>query len=358
MINKKELLIICLIMATAILNFSCSGVVAGGDEVRKAILQIEDAKEAAEALKKAAKTEREIEEAEKFKRAITAIESEVKDVGEGGTRRAISDERLAKEIEKLGKTQAEIDSKSRTMEIVLGSLNKFENPYSRVPNSSPKRPFESVSLFEVLPSNNKEFRLVYRRNPTAVESRSIKGSADKYETLVKSKRFNSTQKGLSKESFRNHLKETDAETVFTVGHNQSGEFYFLNGEGLTLNEMGALCKEQKKRCIFLSCEAKKYSPDALGANTLLTHDEGNNIVAETVDFLKKADSELQSLEDTAILHNKNPYKVRDDFIDKGIQNIINSSERNIRIRRRVELTLEASAAVGTGGLIIIVLDRE
>jgi hypothetical protein len=214
------------------------------------------------------------------------------------------------------------------------------------------RPYKSVDVFAVLPDSAKEFKKIYKREPTFPQLRNLERANDKYRDLVEKTGIRVHQKGFTKASFIKYLEESDAENHVVIGHNENGQFYFPNGDSLALAKIVDLSKEHNTRCIYLSCEAGKHITTPLATYSNLTQDQAIDITKRISDLLKENDELFLKVEIDAVRTGKNPYLIREGAMIYTVGKAIEEFEKNRNRKRVVKWVFTGSAAIGIGVILI------
>lgn len=211
--------------------------------------------------------------------------------------------------------------------------------------------------FVVMPRNEATFMNIRGRLPTQAEFRSLNLSVNHTASAGgESQGAAGIREG--REEFIAFLDKTQANNVFVIGHNQGGNFYFINGESMPLREMALSLESRGKRGIFLSCKANLCLPKGHPASTTnLTHREAldtqNAVLKILRDESMGGGRQADDLMSASI--NAKPFGVwdvpgesfdaRNERVSGLIQEAIISAEKRAAVKRKVK----KAAKVGTGG---------
>lgn len=219
-------------------------------------------------------------------------------------------------------------------------------------------PDEVVDAFVVTAEDEASFAGIYKRRPTFAELNSMRSRVSPTaSTTAKSHEATRTSEGIK--DFVAYLNESPSKIMIVIGHNQSGRFYFANGESMPLAEMAHMINKRNKRGVFLSCEANKYLPKGYPASTTrLTHEDALDILHDLSETLRAEKARIDNQANVIaparkdLLHprpaflSERVFNIRDERVSELIQKTINSSERNEAVNRTVKRVAIAAASGG------------
>lgn len=105
----------------------------------------------------------------------------------------------------------------------------------------------------IAPANSLEASAIFSRALTTPEMNSIR--------RVKQDMTDSSVDSLTR--FRDRIENGERKIISIIGHNENGILKFGNGENIALKEAASYCARAGKICIFLSCNAKAFVPEAV-----------------------------------------------------------------------------------------------
>jgi 6-phosphogluconolactonase len=103
-----------------------------------------------------------------------------------------------------------------------------------------------------LPTTPEEYRALF--GDDAIVSEPVEEELRRVHLAVRDEE----RRSISATTFDQKLKETRGFYVAMVGHNEAGQFRFLDGSSKPLLELARSCESLGRMCIFLSCRSEQY----------------------------------------------------------------------------------------------------
>jgi hypothetical protein len=178
------------------------------------------------------------------------------------------------------------------------------------------------SVFAVLPEGECEFKAVHRNaTPSQPALAEIDRTRTQLRQLAKTKDNIEVREAYGKVEFQTFIKNTRSDFVFIIGHNESGNFRFSDGNALSLSEMAEGCYEASKRCIFLSCQAASYVPHDRSAAVVsrISYNQALNTVTIMRRFLEESQGKVSYRQVASELGRVEKHQVRIQYITKAGQ---------------------------------------
>ncbi len=151
-------------------------------------------------------------------------------------------------------------------------------------NTSP-----DISTLAVVPTNENEFKMIFGLEPTKSRLKEMSKAKNKLNELDMPTKF--TNNNWQREDFEKYLQDNESPFVAILGHNEDGIFRLSDSSEIGLTDMGIICEQNNKNCIFVSCSSSDWvkNPQQLSIEPSISYEEAVLIV-------KKLQSHLSSLE--------------------------------------------------------------
>lgn len=173
-----------------------------------------------------------------------------------------------------------------------------------------------VEALASMPSDATSFETIFKRTPSKAELAEIERL-----TLPDSARVADASA-----SFASQIKGSEAGIVAVVGHNSRGHFVFADGTKMTLEEMGTICRDAGKLCVFVSCNSA-------------THVRGKGVFGVQHELTFR-----EALAITADIEKRLPAAVTPDELMTVLPEIVANAERSTHTKFRVEYVAKRVAA--------------
>lgn len=191
-----------------------------------------------------------------------------------------------------------------------------------------------LATINQLPATTDEFSRVFSTAKVTATDRQQMADAAAY---LKSLGMGRGLTEITAKTFDEFLQKTDATWVAIIGHNEGGEFRFLDGSTEHIALLERSCSLRGKLCIFISCNSRDYieTDSRLGMSRELTLKEGLYVAHRLNSIIGASTSQLSIVD---------------------VANQVARVSRNANIRFHVAyLALKGCGAMGTSiavGLVI------
>jgi len=149
----------------------------------------------------------------------------------------------------------------------------------------------SIDVFLSIPNGESDFSRIFPdKEPTNLALNEIEFVSNGIEELtsIYGDTVQRTLEGESLSDFIKYITESESKYLAIVGHNQSGEFAFLDPPPISISKMAALCANLNKKCIFLSCSSVDYikpGSENIGVNRKISYLEAKHILEHISKYL-------------------------------------------------------------------------
>jgi hypothetical protein len=194
-----------------------------------------------------------------------------------------------------------------------------------------------------LPTNTEEFVTIFKRETSLKDTSDVSSAARRIASL-----------GLSKDTSKWSTVARDGiigdigeDILVFVGHNEKGEFRFLNGYSTGISELANACRGAGKVCIFLSCNSLAYAPDgsSVGVPSALSF-------AESLKILEAIDSQLRARRATG------GEKVSLEEMTRWLSDVTLEADRRVKITSVAFKGCGAASSLIVLSLLIEALDED
>ena len=165
----------------------------------------------------------------------------------------------------------------------LEAISPEANPWAGVVFAAPPAGFLSearrkypntVSLLFHLPLDTADYQAVFgtRKSISPIVTKELREAQDGLGRLG----IGDPRRDVTSENFDTEVKSVPGAFVILVGHNENGEFVFVNGSRRGLADLANGCRAAQRFCIFVSCRSQEFlsASGAIGLKHEVSFNEG------------------------------------------------------------------------------------